>query len=234
MAITLTDQEYFEDKTQWGQSQYITLGQIIDNILLTADDDSYFKHAKRFRLSIFGKQCLKRLKVDLKLSDKAFSFQLGPERIFPYPKYMTNWHRVSVYNKCKKLSPLKINTSERINDYLQDSEYRLLYDNDGNVLQGNYFDAQKGHCCLEVDPCITITPCGCTEEDFSKSWVKPVNKAGYFEFSNDLVDRVIIVEYETAGLDEIDDCVEGDGDGGGDLGTTPGGNGGGKAKQTHW
>jgi len=208
MAIQdLTDLEYYGDSSQWGQAQFITLEHIIDNIMLLAKDDSYLKHAARFRLSILGKQCLKRMTVDLKLADKALSFQLPANRIFPFPKYMTNWHRVSVYNKCKKMSPLKVNNHTYIEDYLQDNEFKLLYDNDDNVLRGNNFDAQKGHCCIEIDPCSYLpSKCGCTEEDFSQSWVKANKKEGYFEFSNDLVERPIIIEYQTSGLETINDC----------------------------
>jgi hypothetical protein len=208
MAITdISDKDYFDDSSLWGTAQFMTMEQIIDNIMLLADDDSYFKHAQRFKLSILGKQCLKRMNIDLKLSDKAMSFQLPANRIFPYPKYMTNWHRVSVYNKCKKISPLKINNHPAIEDYLQDNEFALLYDVNENVLRGNNFDAQKGHCCIEIDPCWQLeSRCGCTEEDFSASWVKANDKEGYFEFSNDLVERPIIVEYRTSGIENIADC----------------------------
>lgn len=201
----LTDQQYYENPDLWGEAQFITLQNVIDNILITADDDSYFKHAKYFRASIFGKMGIKKLNVDLKAENKAISIQLAPSKIFPYPKYMTNWSRISVLNKCGKLVPLNTNSDPLIQDYLQDHEYNLLYDCNGSVLEGASFNAEQGDCCLEFE-CADLPECGCEEENFDDSWVKDDKSGSYFVFSDDLVDRLIVIEFQSAGLDCLDDC----------------------------
>lgn len=202
----LTDEQYYENPSLWGEAQFITLQNVIDNILLTADDDSYFKHVKKFRMSILGKQGLKKLNVDLKSENKAISIQLSPSKIFPFPKYMTNWSRISVLNNCGKLVPLNVNNNPQIADYLQDHEWQLLYDCNGNILEGDSFDAKEGDCCFQIEPCDTIKKCECENEDFRDSWVKENKKGNYFEFSDDLVDRIIVIEFQCAGLDGLDDC----------------------------
>ena len=203
----LTDQQYYENPDLWGQSGFVTLQNVIDNILLKAGDDSYFKHSERFRMSIIGKQGIKKLNVDLKSQNKAISIQLSPSKIFPFPKYMTNWSRVSVLNDCGKLVTLNVNNKPQIQDYLQDHEWKLLYDCHGNVLEGACFDAEQGDCCLEFQDCeSTHDDCGCGEKDFSDSWVKENREGGYFQFSDCLVDRIIVIEFQCAGLDGLDDC----------------------------
>jgi len=201
---TLTDQQYYENPELWGEAQYITLKNVIDNIIITADDDSYFKHVKYFRASIHGKMGIKKLNVDLKAENKAISIELGANRTFPFPKYMTNWSRVSVLNKCGKLVPLNTNASPLIRDYLQDNDAELLYDCCGTVLEGHPFNAEQGDCCYQFE-CPDVH-CGCEEENFDDSWVKEDKKGGYFVFSDDLVDRLIVIEFQSAGLDSLDDC----------------------------
>jgi hypothetical protein len=205
MSVATNDQQYYEDKELWGEDMFTNLKDIINNILITADDDSYFKHSKRFRASIFGKQIIKSLNVDVQSKDKAISIQLSPSQIFPFPRYMTNWSRIGVMNKCDKLSVLNINNNPTTHDYLQDNEWKLLYDESGNVLRGADFDAQKGDCCLIVQ-CETVTTTECNDSEFKNSWVKENKEGNYFEFSEDLVDQIIVIEYQTAGLDTIDDC----------------------------
>lgn len=200
-----TEKEYIENPDLWGQDQYVTLKSIIDNILLTADDDSYFKHIKRFRALIWGKLAIKKLNVDIKPDNKAIAFTVPPTKIFPFPQYMTNWKRVSVINKCGKLQELNINNSPQIVEYLQDNDAELYFDCDGSIMRGDTFNADKGDCCIKFQ-CKEKNPCGCQEEDFSKSWVKQNRKGNYFEFSDDLVDRDVVLEFTSAGLENLNDC----------------------------
>jgi hypothetical protein len=214
MSLATTDQEYYENPSHWGEEQFVTLENIIDNILLTADDDSYFKHAKRFRASIFGKQCIKRLNVHLQPENKAISIQLAPSRTFPYPRYMNNWIRVSVLNSCDKLTTLNVNNSPTIHDYLQDHDYELLYDDTGSVLRANDFNAETGDCCKYIFDCQcddsvneSCNKCkDCIDNSFKHSWVKDNRSGKYFEFSEDLVDEIVVIEFQSSGLESLNDC----------------------------
>ena len=200
------DQAYYENEDQWGNSQYITLQNIIDNLILTADDDSYFKHASPTKCSIHGKRGIKRLKTDIVSESRAIRIQLKPTLIFPFPRFMTDWVRVSVINECNQLQPLNINESPTIHDYLQDNNWELLYDADGRVLRGHDLDYQTGVCCLPIvcedNPNIKT----CPDNTFKDSWVKANKAGGYFEFSPELEDKLIVIEFMSNGLDDLDDC----------------------------
>ncbi len=204
MATATSDQQYYEDKNSWGEEQFVTLKDILDTILITADDDSYFKDSKRFRASIFGKLGIKRLNVDVKAQKKAITIQLPPTKIFPFPRYMMNWSRISVLNECKMLSPLLINNNSNIQDYLQDDNWELLYDEEGNVLRGSDFNAEVGHCKIKI--CRDIPERTCKDTKFDNSWVKEHRDESYFSFSDELVDELIVIEFTTTGLDSILDC----------------------------
>lgn len=200
---TTTDQYYYENKDQWGNSMHITLENVIDNIEATKGNDSLFKHLHRPSASIFGKQGMKRLNLDLIKNNKAIAIQLSPSRTFPYPRYMTNWVRVSVLNKCEKLTVLEINNRPEIRDYLQDNEWELIYDQNGEVLEAKSFNAEVGDCyqyeCVSKED-------ECTDEKFKTSWVKDNKQGSYFEFSEELVDEIIVIEFQTVGLEKVADC----------------------------
>ncbi len=204
MVTATNDQNYYENPEHWGEEQFVTLKDILDNILITADDDSYFKDSKRFRASIFGKQGIKKLNVDVKAQNKAIMIQLSPSKIIPFPRYMMNWSRISVLNECEMLSPLLVNNTPVIEDYLQDNEWDLLYDEAGNVLIGADFNAERGDCKIEI--CRDIPTSICKDTKFDNSWAKENRNASYFSFSDELVDELIVIEFQTTGLDTLDDC----------------------------
>jgi len=204
--MSVTEQQYNETPDIWGDNQFTTLESIIDNIILLADDDSYFKKIKRFRLEIWGKLGLKKLKIDIKPDNKVIMFELAPSKIFPAPQYMVNWSRASVITKCNTLHELAINNRPQITEYLQDCDGEILFDEcTGSILTGEVFDAQEGICCYKFD-CKTDKDCGCQEEFFEKSWVKYNRKEGYFTFSDDLIGRKIALEFRCGGLEELDAC----------------------------
>lgn len=208
MALATSDQEYQNNPEHWGENAFVSLESIIDNIILTADDDSYFKHVKRFRASIFGKLGIKKLNVDIRPDRKAISRQLTASKVIPFPRYMTNWYRVSVVNECEKLEVLNINNNPAVVPYWNDDEGELFYSCDGEILTGDNYHPEYGDCCIqfECDDKDDECDCGCEESNYSDSWVKEDRKGSYFEFSDDLVGKEIVIEFLSAGLDTIKDC----------------------------
>lgn len=202
MILSTTDKEYHDDSNFWGEHQFVTLQNIIDNIELTAGQDSFFKKFNRHSASIFGKQCIKRLHVDIKPASKAISFQVGPSKTFPYPRYMMNWHRVSVVNDCGKLVPLNIKSDPLTRDYLQDNKYELLYDNNGEILRGKDKNYDYGECVKKITCC-------CDDKTLIEDpeyWVKGHDISQKFIFSDNLFDKEVVIEFRSSGLDSLKDC----------------------------
>ena len=219
MAITIatTDQQYYENSETWGNANVISLENFIDNLILKSDDDDYFKHFKKHSLSIIAKQGIKRFNVDVNPRFKAIVFQLGSELIFPHPRFMRSWVRISVVNECGKLTTLAVNPNNRtrvVQDYLQDQDHELLYDQDGEVLRGDDENFERGDCNqVEFTTC-SDNDCGCENVDccdtasgkYADSYVIDSREGSYFEFSSDLYDLQIVIEYRTTGLDTMNDC----------------------------
>ncbi len=201
--IATTDSQYYDNPINWGENQYITLENLLDNILIGNDDDSLFKHTKRFRARMFAKQGIKKLNVDVKRENQAISITVPPSKIFPFPRYMTNWSRASVLNKCNKLEMLAISNRPRVEEYSQDNDGEIFYDCDGIILTADQYHPEYGHCCVQIQ-CDDVKIC--EDSTFKDSWIKAVNKDAYFEFSDDLVGATVFIEFQSAGLEKVDDC----------------------------
>jgi len=202
---TTNDITYYEDPEKWGKAKFVSLKNIIDNISLLAEDDSYFKNTPEYILETYGKMAIKEFNVDVLSKKKAISITVPPNLTFPFPRFMTDWFRISVLNECNSLTPLRVNNNPTIEDYLQDNEAELLYDCDGNILQGDSFNAEVGHCRVQID--CPLIPNSCADSaNYSESFVKENLEGGYFEFSPDLDDKIVVIEFVTAGLDEVKAC----------------------------
>lgn len=203
MAASTTDKEYYENPEFWGEAQYITLESILDNIILLSNDDSYLKKVKRFRMSIIAKQGLKRFSLDIKQEKRIMSMTLGPDKTIPYPRLMSNWSAVSFVNDDGDLELLDVNTKSPVEEFLQANDYQVLFDNEGNVLEGKNKDYTEA-TSLKYVICEDGKLYKADKEE--TMWVKDVKNAHYFEFADSLVDKEIVIEYQTNGLDKLNDC----------------------------
>lgn len=205
-----TDQSYYDNTNKWGENQYITLENVIDNIIALADDDSYLKHLNFHRAEIIAKQGLKKLKVDIAQHNKAIAWQLAPHLTIPFPRYMTNWYRVSVKDeKCGKTFILNVNNNAIVSDYLQDNNYELLYDDNGMILEGKSYNTEHGDCDITaISLCSPASDCEYNDNynPYEDSWVRENKEHNYFEFSPDLEDSIIIIEFQANSIGNMASC----------------------------
>lgn len=203
MTVSTTDKEYYENPEFWGEAQYVTLESVLDNIILLASDDSYLKKVKRFRMSIIAKQGLKRFALDIKQEKRIISVELGANKIIAYPRFMNNWSAISYVNEDGCLEIIDVNTKSPVEEYLQEKNYELLYDVNGEVLEASNKDFSCANS-LKYVICEDGKLYKADEEE--TTWVKDVRKGSYFEFSDSLVGKEIIIEFQTNGLDKLNDC----------------------------
>lgn len=200
-TFSTTDQQYHENYEFWGEHRFISLENIIDNIKLTSGQDSYFKKMPTHAASIFGKQYVKRSNLYINPKNKAVSFQLGPSLSFPLPRFMMNWHRISMVTENKELLPISIENNPITKDYLQDKNHKLLYDNNGEILRGN----DRNYLYKRYNELVF-----CIDESLIKEktdyWVKEDKELNKFIFSKSLYDKEIVIEYKSTGLNELSDC----------------------------
>lgn len=201
-----TPEDYYSEPENFGASQYVSLKDVIDSMLLEAqDDDSFIKNVRRAKLIKLSKDAIRL--VNRQASNKIFAIEVTvPDTLFfPIPQDYLNYARVSVVvtdrtSNSFRLQPLDVNYGiNTATGYLQDNDGDLLFDQDGNILTS---DSSNGYArpyktyqfSSGYQPMVNASK-------FSKyGEFKPDTERGQFLFSSDLMDKEIVIEYISDGL----------------------------------
>jgi hypothetical protein len=213
---------YYDDETQWGQYQYNTLKNIVNNFMYTQDNDSYASNVDRNRVVFHAKRAVQELYYDVVNEIIAIELELNTTLILTLPHDYINYVRISWVDDCGKLHPLAIDNSHNLAQaYLQDNDYNLLFDSQGDILQGSHVQDLKG--------CKPSIPQAFVEDDlenfvapyYGRSGPENTNlskifqngsyridkERGIIQFSSDVDGRNIVLEYLSDGLFQRDDAT---------------------------
>ena len=137
-AYTDLDQ-YYGDDNQWGQYQYVTIQQLVNEFMMSQTDDSYIAGVNRNRVVYWAKRGIQELYYDVLNEVISIEFDLNPTLIIPLPHDYVNYVMISWVDDNGRKHPLAIDTSSNLAQaYLQDDTYAYLYDNQGDILQGDH------------------------------------------------------------------------------------------------
>lgn len=187
-----TEREYYENKELFGGYQFLTLKNIVDEILIeTTDPDSYLKNTKRSKILVAAKNGIRELNKAIKKTVFAMEITVGPKLYVPLPQDYVDWVRLSIVMPDFKVKPLrKNNKMQTAIGYLQDNEYRLLYDNEGRVIKADSSNViNKKFNVIEF--------CG----DYGDNGEFVIDEErGIIAFSSNIEGREIVIEYISDGL----------------------------------
>lgn len=199
-----TPEQYFSDIDNLGSYQWLTLKEVLDQMLMEAqDDDSYLKNTKRSKMLMHATQGIKKLTE--KASNERFAVEMtvGQDLFLPLPQDYVDYEMVCVVTEDKKIMPLNINRKINISiGYLQDDNAQILFDDDGQILTSDSSNAYAfPHKKYEV--CGDFRG-GYFETDTSQlsQWgeVNIDERRGTMVFSSNLMEREIVLIYKSDGL----------------------------------
>tara|TARA_B100002049_G_scaffold145952_1_gene108406 strand:- start:2627 stop:3442 length:816 start_codon:yes stop_codon:yes gene_type:complete len=193
-----TPSEYYADDASWGNYQFITLKELVDEMLAdSTDSDSYLANTKRSQIVRNLKRGIKELNRDTKKTVYAAQLTLGPKLYFALPQSYIDWVRVSVIDEHGRMQPLNINN--KINTaagYLQNYKHELLFDYQGQLLTTDMANAfQK--------PFIRHTVCTTNDTSLLSKFgeFKVSDDRSTIHFSSNLQGKDIVIEYLSDGLE---------------------------------
>lgn len=205
----MTPEQYHNTESEHGKYQYVSLQEIVnDMLLLSQDDDSYLKNTKRSQILYFARQGIKLVNRQAASDVYAISFEVSPSLYFILPQDYIEYVRVSVVlglngDNSKRLYTLDINRNMNISrGYLQDHNYEILFDNNGQILTADG-DNVYGQAYS------TYKFCGCASGTGSKTDTSKLSEYGEFTiderngriaFSSNLMEKEIVLEYVSDGL----------------------------------
>lgn len=134
----MADIDYYEgDEAQWGSYQYITLENIINNYLMSRDADDYTSNSPRTKVLYQARRGMREFYYDVLQEVKGIELDLPPTLTITLPPDYVNYVRISWVDSSGKLHPMAMDNRLSIaKEYLQDQDYKLLFDDDGCVLIG--------------------------------------------------------------------------------------------------
>jgi len=140
----ITDYEYYENNQvspqdeNWGSYQYVTLDDIVNNFMLMYQgNNELINNISRYQVLFFAKRAIQELNYDAMKEIKILQLQVNDQLRFVLPPDYVNWVRISLYQN-GVLRPLTENIQTNWSGaYLQDNQYRVLFDAYGDILKPN-------------------------------------------------------------------------------------------------
>lgn len=139
----LTGYQYYENSggnpedENWGSYQYLSLEDIVNNFMLMyVGNDKLINNVSRYNVLFHAKRGIQEINYDALKEIKVLEISICDDLKFVLPNNYVNYVRISLY-KDGILRPLTENIQTNYsNSYLQDNNCRVLFDQDGNVLEG--------------------------------------------------------------------------------------------------
>ena len=96
---------------------------------------SYISNEEKYKILFHAKRAVQELNYDAFKEIKVLQLSVSEELRFVLPSDYVNWVRISYYQD-GVIRPMSENVQvNSAKAYLQDNNYRILFDQDGNALQ---------------------------------------------------------------------------------------------------
>jgi hypothetical protein len=229
----LTAYQYYEnggaspEDANWGEYQYVSLTDIVNGFILSrTGNHSNVNNEPRYKILFHAKQAIKGLNYDAFKEIKTLELRVCDSLRFVLPNDYVNWVRISML-KDGALYPL--NENIQINgarSYLQSNDCRILFDEDGNVLEpefstldlarldgsakslylndGHPYSGLEGYC-IDGDWYFDLAIGGRyglnTETANANPTFRIDKRNGVINFSSDISGEIVILEYVSDGME---------------------------------
>lgn len=222
----VSQEDYYNDNTLWGNYQFTSLQDIINNFqLMYMGDGMQIPSTMNRDIVIFhAKRGLQELNYDALRQIKGIELELNPDTLqITLPEDYIKYVRVSWVDDCGLFHPMVTNEDTKIAEaYLQDNDYNILFDMDGNVLkaaQNTYDQTLIKDNCKHYQYYAYNTGDGLYSHDYQygnaryglqtdlanyNGWVTVDKDTGVMKFSSNVEGRIIVLEYISDGLESSD------------------------------
>lgn len=198
-----------------------SLFEIVDAIHLEAQGiDSIFRNKPRYLMAMYAKEGMKKLGLTFGLNIKGMNIRIPSSCVVYKPIDYEAFVRAYLINCDGRTIELNINSRipSEIRHYLVDCDGSLI-DGCNEELFDNCLECNEDGTGCKNDQCVKCEGTGiCSKycpsemeqlisdiEKYKNSWIKEHNDC--FEFSSDLEDMAVIIEYIGNQTDGIDECA---------------------------
>ena len=225
----LTDYQYYDNSgnqpqdANWGSYQFVSLEDIVNNFMLMyVGNDKLVNNVERYNVLFHAKRGIQELNYDAMKEIRIVELTVTDRLNVVLPEDYVNWVRISLY-KDGLLRPMTENfQANYATAYLQDNDGFVLFDFEGNVLKGTSLleedrvNSQNvaiypGERQLEKTNIYQYTVGGRfgvnTETQSGNPTFTIDKRAGVINFSSEMQDNNVVLEYVSDGLEKGDDSA---------------------------
>jgi len=199
--------DYYENREVHGDYQYITLEEIVNNYMMSRDDDDYTANVPRFKVLYHARRGFRELYYDVIREIRHISLELSPTLQVTLPPDFVNYVRICWIDDMGQLHPMAIDKRMDISrEYLQDHQYEFLYNDEGNILIGDrtnkdYHPNVLGCNYRKYSICNTgFNPNVDASRLFANGRYNINKTEGIIQFGSEVNGREISLEYISDGL----------------------------------
>lgn len=201
-----TIKEYYDDSTQHGSYQHVSLDTLVDDLYEDGlDEDSYLKNTRRSNIIKHVKKGIRVMNFNVLNKPKILELEIGDALSIVMPADYVDYLRISVIGEDDYLYLLGRNDNIHIGKtYLQSNEYEILFSEAGDPLEA---DSSNAYNIPYVKREFHSSCIGATfNQDTSKFNINGEfridKERGAIAFSSDLQGKAIVLEYSSDGLED--------------------------------
>jgi len=224
----LSEQGYYENESNWGSYQYVSLEDIVNNfMLMNTGNHSLINNEERYKIIFHAKRAIQELSYDAFKNLKVLELDLTDTLRFILPSDFVNWVRINIY-KNGFLFPLTENIQVQSSvsfEQTDETTSGILFDQSGNAVRkdsdidtdrlagtkksiylnpGNQFHGAEGWC-IDGDWYFSYRygkRYGLNTETANKNPTFEINRsAGVINFGSEASGETVIVEYISDGME---------------------------------
>lgn len=201
----MSEQTYYEG-SDYGDYGYVTLEQIVNDYMASKQPDDYDAMSPRYLVINHARWGLRDLYFDALREIKAIELDLGPNLAVVLPPDYVDYVRISWVDEYGTMYPMAENNTLSISKvYLQDSDYNILFDIDGNILEGTPATQTllniDGEGIREYNICGPgFTPNIDRSKVYENGSYRIDKEAGLIRFDSTVYTKSVVLEYVSDGL----------------------------------
>jgi|TARA_B100000902_G_scaffold98449_1_gene100879 hypothetical protein len=209
--MALTDKQYYDNSTNWGDNQFVLLKDVINNFMaFYVGDGKIIDHIERFDVVYHAKRGLQELHYDALKDVRALELELPDDLQLELPKDFVKLVRLSWVDELGRLHPMMMDVDTTIaKAYLQDDDYDIIFDSNDAAAEGtSVIDMkQASNPAVDNDTFSNLDyeffggRFGMFTDRTNVNGMYSIDKnAGYLRFSSEVKNKAIVIEYITDGL----------------------------------
>tara|TARA_R110000796_G_scaffold59371_4_gene136837 strand:- start:10233 stop:11111 length:879 start_codon:yes stop_codon:yes gene_type:complete len=206
-----TSADYYGDSNLFGNYQYVTLEDIVNNYIMSSQDDDFTANANRRVVLFQARRAFRELYFDSMQEIKGIKLDLSPTLTVTLPPDFVNFVRISWVDGLGKLHELSVNNKLDIaREYLQDTDYGILFDGEGCALEANNIGLDipdeladiiaDGVESFQFSTDNSFVPNKNFSEDFSSGGYVLDRQRGLIIFGSETFGKSVVLEYLSDGL----------------------------------